>query len=91
MSFEIQISSEAEEDIKALKKSEPQAFRKLEKLLVELMDHPNIGTGKPERLKHSSGIIYSRRITDKHRLVYSIHEEEIVVLVISAYGHYNDK
>ena len=27
----------------------------------------------------------------KHRLVYEIHDTEVVVLVLIAYGHYNDK
>ena len=27
----------------------------------------------------------------KHRLVYEIHDNEVVVLVISAWGHYDDK
>jgi len=31
------------------------------------------------------------RITDKHRLVYRIFETEVVVLVLTAYGHYEDK
>ncbi|MBQ3657914.1 MAG: type II toxin-antitoxin system YoeB family toxin [Bacteroidales bacterium] len=34
---------------------------------------------------------WSRRITDKHRLVYRIFETEVFVEVISAYGHYSDK
>jgi len=28
---------------------------------------------------------------EKHRLVYRIIDEEVVVLLISAYGHYDDK
>ena len=31
------------------------------------------------------------KITDKHRLVYEIHDSEVVVLVLMAYGHYDDK
>ena len=34
---------------------------------------------------------WSRELTKKHRLVYRIYENEVLVLVISAYGHYNDK
>lgn len=30
-------------------------------------------------------------ITKKHRLIYEIHDNEVVVIVISAYGHYSDK
>jgi len=42
-------------------------------------------------LKHKYSGFYSRRITQKHRLVYSIDGEEISILVISAMGHYDDK
>ena len=90
MIYELLFSSEAERDISILKKSEPQAYSKLVKLLVELIEHPKTGTGKPKLLRHLDGI-YSRRITDKHRLVYSINDTEITVLVISASGHYDDK
>ena len=34
---------------------------------------------------------WSRRITKKHRLVYRIYENNVVVLVLRAYGHYDDK
>lgn len=27
----------------------------------------------------------------KHRLIYEIHDTEVVVLVLSTYGHYDDK
>ena len=33
---------------------------------------------------------WSRRITKKHRLVYEIHDMEVVILVLTAYGHYDD-
>ena len=32
-----------------------------------------------------------RAIEDSDRLVYRIYDTEVVVLVISAYGHYDDK
>ncbi len=42
----------------------------------------------------SSGFLsgfYSRRISHKHRLVYQILEEKVIVLVLAAQGHYGDK
>jgi toxin YoeB len=59
------------------------------KLLDELIEHPATGTGKPEKMKYAD--CYSRRITKKHRLVYSIDNDKIVVLVLSASGHNDDK
>ncbi|MBR3442404.1 MAG: type II toxin-antitoxin system YoeB family toxin [Bacteroidaceae bacterium] len=34
---------------------------------------------------------WSRRITDKHRLVYTIDDDKVIVLVLTAYGHDDDK
>jgi len=39
------------------------------KLLDELIDHPTTGTGKPKKMKYAD--CSSRRITQKHRFVYS--------------------
>ena len=63
----------------------------LKRLLEELMDHPQIGTGKPEQLKGDRAGQWSRRITKKHRLIYTINDTEVLVLVLSSYGHYDDK
>jgi len=42
------------------------------------------GIGKPEKLKYREG--WSRRITDEHRLVYTMKEK--IIYVISCKGHY---
>ena len=81
-------SEAAKTDIQRLKRNEPKAFLKLQKLLLELMEHPYTGTGHPEPLKGNRTGQWSRHITSKHRLVYRISESSVVVLVIAAYGHY---
>lgn len=92
MKFEIELSEKAKEDIKKLKNSgEKSSLKKLNSLITELEKHPKSGTGKPEQLKHFSIPTWSRRISLKHRLIYEIHEEKIIVLLLSAYGHYTDK
>lgn len=63
MIYTIRFAKVALTDIQELKRSEPQAYKKLFKLLEELMEHPYSGTGKPERLKHYSEPTWSRRIT----------------------------
>jgi len=55
------------------------------------MEHPRTGTGKPEMKKYNLAALYSRRISQKHRLVYQIRDETVTVIVITAAGHYNDK
>lgn len=79
-------SDKAREDLKFLKKSEPHAYKKARVLIEELREHPRSGTGKPQLKKHNLAGLYARKITDKHRLVYSINEEAISVDVISARG-----
>jgi len=66
-------------------------IHKIDSFLNELENHPRIGTGKPERLKHYQGEVWSRRIDNHHRLVYEIRDKELIVIAVAAYGHYGDK
>ena len=79
---------EAFSDVEKLKRSEPGCHKKALKLLDELSEHPTTGTGHPEQLKGFDIPTWSRRISKKHRLVYEIHDDQIKVLVLSSYGHY---
>jgi toxin YoeB len=92
MTYSIELTPVAENDIERLKQSgDKKILVKIDKLLNELREHPTSGTGKPEKLKHYEFPTWSRRITDKHRLVYRIQEDKIIVLVLSLFGHYGDK
>lgn len=91
MKYILEFSEESKTDIQRLKKSGSKILlKKLTALLEELTNHPKTGTGKPEQLKHYETPTWSRRISDKHRLVYRIEEHKITVLVLSAWGHYDD-
>jgi len=88
----IKFSDEAEEGKDKLQKSgDKQAMKKLNSLIDELREHPKTGTGKPKPLKGFDTDRWSRRITEKHRLIYDIFEEVVIVEVIQVYGHYDDK
>jgi toxin YoeB len=90
--YELVFRDRAKEDARRLKKSgDKQTWKKFEILLEEIKVHPETGTGKPERLKYQQGNKWSRRITDKHRLVYEIFEQIVTVEIIQTYGHYGDK
>ena len=92
MKYFLDFTDRAKADMQKLKKSgDKQAVKKLDKLLVELEKHPTFGTGHPEQLRHRKGNIWSRHINEKHRLVYEIFDEIIIVEVTGAYGHYDDK
>ena len=89
--YELEYKEQALIDIAKLKKDEPSAYKKVLSFLEELKHHPQTGTGHPEPLKGKPEGRWSRQINKKHRLVYRIYETEVVVLVIAAYGHYEDK
>ncbi len=91
MTYEIRYIESAEQDLLRLYRSEPTAYGKALKLISELKEHPRTGTGHPEQLKGGQGERWSRRITQKHRLVYEIRDTEVLVLLLAAYGHYGDK
>ena len=92
MSYAIQYTGIAEKDLERHRKSgNKKVLQKIDGLLNELREHPETGTGKPEQLKHYHIPTWSRKISGEHRLVYRIQHEVITVLVLSAYGHYDDK
>lgn len=91
MIYKVRTQTQADEDLARLAKSEPKAFLKAQRYLEELREHPKTGLGHPEPLKGKPEGRWSREITKKHRMVYRIFETEVVVLVISAYSHYDDK
>ena len=91
MKYEVRLTNQVKEDLVRLAKVEPKAFAKAGRFLVELAEHPKTGTGHPEPLKGKPENRWSRRITEKHRMVYRIFDTEVLVEVLTAYGHYEDK
>ena len=91
MTYKVFQTPEAEADLYRLAKSEPKAYQKACRYIEELKFHPKTGLGHPEPLKGKPEGRWSRRISKKHRLVYRIYDTEVVVLVLSTYGHYDDK
>lgn len=93
--YKIEFTQTAIKTISKYKKSNPVQYKKLVKLLNELMENPRTGTGHPEPLKSGDSITYlitySRRISKNDRLIYDIYEEKVAVLVLTVEGHYGDK
>jgi toxin YoeB len=92
MIYSIELTEDAISDIEKHKESgDKKILLKIDKLLTELRKHPTTGTGKPEKLKHYEIATWSRRITDKHRLIYRINDGKVIVVVLAFWGHYTDK
>ena len=60
---------------------------KIIRLIAETTRTPRTGTGKPVRLKHLGGEVWSRRITENW-LVYDIQSD--VVTIIACRFHYDE-
>lgn len=89
--YSIKFDSKVEKIISKWKKSNPALFKKLNKVLDDIMEHPKTGIGHPEALVGGNDITWSRRITANNRIIYNIYENEVCVIVIDLEGHYGDK
>lgn len=90
--FVIIIKPEAIQDIAAHKKSgNKSVLKKIEIILEELRTQPFSGVGRPEQLKHDLSGYWSRRVNQKHRMIYKVELNIVTVTVVSAMGHYYDK
>ncbi|MBX3102591.1 MAG: Txe/YoeB family addiction module toxin [Bacteroidetes bacterium] len=69
----------AMQQFQELMQSEPRLAQKAWSLIAECARNPFEGTGKPEPLKHELRGKWSRRINEKHRLVYMATETEIII------------
>jgi toxin YoeB len=84
----LSVTSSAREDLEAWSVSNPKVLAKIVRLIAETTRTPRTGTGRPERLKHLGGEVWSRRITEKDRLVYDI--ELDVITIVACRFHYDD-
>ena len=87
--MEIVLLKQAQEDRDYWKRTgNTRIMQRISKLLADIQKHPYTGIGKPEPLKGTNGK-WSRRITDEHRMVYSISDGMIYVYVFALRYHYS--
>lgn len=65
-------------------------MRKISELLQSIKESPREGIGEVEQLKYRDNI-WSRRITKRDRITYSINEHKKEIVIIRMRGHYDDK
>ena len=53
---------------------------------INIQRNGNEGIGKAEALKHELSGYWSRRITDKHRFIYKLTENEVIIIACA--NHY---
>lgn len=90
--YTLKITDTAKKHLVSLHASSNKALiKRIERIFEELSLNPYQGIGKPEALKHNLAGYWSRRIDDKNRIIYQVDNENIIVIIIAAKGHYSDK
>ena len=60
--------------------NDKKTLRRVNQLLRDPLRDPFEGIGKPEPLKYGAEGAWSRRITQEHRLVYTVAGTDLVIL-----------
>ncbi|MGJ8692916.1 MAG: Txe/YoeB family addiction module toxin [Thalassotalea sp.] len=72
-----------------LREKDKKLHKALCKILKEMLrSDPSSGLGKPEPLKHNLSGLWSKRISQKDRIIYKFDEEYVYIFAIG--GHYAD-
>ena len=70
-----------------LREKDKQLHKTLCKTLKEMLrSEPSSGLGKPEPLKHNLSGLWSKRISQKDRLIYKFDDDNVYIFAIG--GHY---
>jgi len=67
-------------------KEDKKIFLRIQRLIKETIRDPFSGIGKPEPLKNNLKGYWSKRITEEHRFVYKIENNQLII--ISCKFHY---
>ncbi|MDN6320964.1 MAG: Txe/YoeB family addiction module toxin [Marinobacter sp.] len=72
-----------------MRERDQKLHKALRKLLKEMLrsEDPSVGIGKPEPLKHNLSELWSRRVSQKDRLIYRFDDNAIYIFAIG--GHYD--
>lgn len=76
------------EDYQWWQVNDRRLLKRINVLIDDALRTPAEGRGQPERLKHLASDVWSRRITQEHRLVYRDIDGYLVIL--QARFHYDD-
>jgi toxin YoeB len=71
-------------------KEDRKTLDKINKLINDIIRNGNEGIGHPEPLKNNLSGKWSRKIDEKNRVVYKIHNDGKVE-IFNCKGHYSDK
>lgn len=67
-------------DYKHWQTTDRKILERINTLIDACLRDPFAGIGKPEQLKYGAQGAWSRRITEEHRLVYLVDDDDVVIL-----------
>lgn len=73
---------QAWEDYEYWQQTDRSVVKRVNRLIDDALRTPTTGIGKPEPLKYGISGAWSRRITEEHRLVYSVSGDDLIVLQV---------
>ncbi|MCU7934556.1 MAG: Txe/YoeB family addiction module toxin [Candidatus Thiodiazotropha sp. (ex Dulcina madagascariensis)] len=74
----------------ALRQKDKKLRKTLCQVLKEMLrDNPSTGMGKPEPLKHNLSGLWSRRLSQRERVIYKYDNRYIYIFAIG--GHYDSQ
>ena len=82
-------SDNAWQDFLLWMREDRKTAKKIASLLADIERNGNEGLGKPESLKGNLSGYWSRRISEKDRLLYRF--DETTIYIAACKGHYGDK
>ena len=75
----ISFTPQAWEDYLYWQTTDKKMVQRINLLIKDITRSPFEGKGKPEPLKHELSGLWSRRITEEHRLVYQVSENVLTL------------
>ena len=78
--MELVWQTHAWEDYLYWQETDKKVLLKINELIKDCLRNPFKGIGKPEPLKGQYKGLWSRRITDEHRLVYAVKDKQLYIL-----------
>ncbi|WP_414049593.1 Txe/YoeB family addiction module toxin [Macrococcus animalis] len=84
--YKIVMKSSVKKDLKKIKNTHLES--NFLKIINQLKENPYENNHSFEKLIPPIKGFYSRRINIQHRVVYTVNDDEKIVTIYSAYGHY---
>lgn len=89
VTYKVNILTNADDDLAWFRQNDRTSYLKCFDLVRDVAKNPRIGLGKPERLRYFDHEVYSRRVNQKDRMVYTIYEKLQEIDISSFRGHYD--